>query len=180
MRRTNSRGKSSWSGVELRVAIAIAILLAIFLLSCSKLDAQQQRDSARVDSAVNISALTDSAIAARVGYRRSVKTAVVLGAVVPGAGHLYAGEWLKSYPIFLASAGGIWVGSLVYNFDRCTFNWSTGCRSGVPTGARVAGAALVVGGAYVWISNAIDAGRAVERQRRRRALAARYDERNAR
>src|SRR4029077_13383384 len=68
---------------------------------------------------------SDSAIAERLGYRRSRTTARVLGAVVPGAGHLYAGEWLKSYLYFVGASGGIYMGEAIYTLDRCTFDWRT-------------------------------------------------------
>lgn len=117
---------------------------------------------------------TDSAIAERLGYRRSRTTARVLGAVVPGAGHLYAGEWLKSYPLFVGATGGIYVGEVVFTFDRCTFDWRASCRPGVPLGSRVVGVAMIASGVAMWIGSSVDAGRAVERQRARRARNARH------
>lgn len=139
-----------------------ALLIGIALLHASALLAQTP-DSMRADSA----------LAWQAGYRRQRPTAVVLGALVPGAGHLYAGEWLKSYPIFVASAGGIYVGPVIYNFDRCTFDWRPECHPGVPPGARLLGAAVIAGSVTVWVTSAIDAGRAVDRQRARRARAER-------
>ena len=137
----------------------IAIACALAALTARPVVAQQSLDT-----------LTDSAVAERLGYHRSVKTAIVLGSVVPGAGHLYAGEWLKSYPIFLASVGGIPVGALIFNFDRCSFAFlNPDCPFGVPIGARIAGAAMVGGAVAIWVGSARDAGHAVERQRVRRA-----------
>jgi hypothetical protein len=112
---------------------------------------------------------TDSSIAERLGYRRSRTTARVLGAVVPGAGHLYAGEWLKSYLFFVGAPGSIYVGEALFTFDRCTFDWSASCRPGVPLTSRVAGATMIASGVTLWVMSAVDAGRAVERQRARRA-----------
>lgn len=137
----------------------VAIVFVLPILVARPASAQQFLDT-----------LTDSAVAERLGYRRTVKTAIVLGSVVPGAGHLYAGEWIKSYPFFLGSVGGIAVGAVILDFDRCIFAlFNTNCRPGVPIGARVAGAAMVAGAAIVWVGSARDAGRAVERQRVRRA-----------
>jgi len=147
--------------------LGAALVLATTLLQSREVLAQAS-DSARADSL-----RADSALAWQLGYRRDRRTAVVLGALVPGAGHLYAGEWLRSYLNFVAAAGGIYVGPVVYNFDRCTFDWRPQCRSGVPLGARIAGAAYIAGGVTVWITGAIDAGRAVTRQRARRARAER-------
>jgi len=112
---------------------------------------------------------TDSAIAEHLGYRRSRMTARVLGAVVPGAGHLYAGEWLKSYLFFVSAPGGIYMGEMFFTLDRCTFNWRTSCRPGVPLTSRVAGVTMMASGVTIWAMSAVDAGRAVERQRARRA-----------
>ena len=115
------------------------------------------------------SSATDSSTAERLGYRRSRTTARVLGALVPGAGHLYAGEWLKSYPLFVGATGGILLGQAIYTFDRCTFDWRASCRPGVALGSRVVGVAMVASGVAIWVASSVDAGRAVERQRARRA-----------
>jgi hypothetical protein len=117
---------------------------------------------------------TDSSIAERLGYRRSRTTARVLGAVVPGAGHLYAGEWLKSYPLFVVATGGIYLGQSLYTWDRCTFDWRPSCRPGIPFSSRVAGVAMIASGVAMWVASSVDAGRAVARQRARRARQARH------
>jgi hypothetical protein len=151
----------------------ISLLICANLLATPTLFAQT-RDSLQRDSTKSDSVLTDSALAVAAGYRRSTRTAVILGAVVPGAGYLYAGEWLKSYPTFVATTGGLWVGGLIFQWDRCTFNWSPNCRSGVPIGARITGAALAAGGIFIWVRSAIDAGDAVERERGRRGRTERF------
>src|SRR3954464_1708103 len=123
------------------------LLLVLLVAMCDVVAFAAARAQQSPDSSA-----TDSAIAERLGYRRSRTTARVLGAVVPGAGHLYAGEWFKSYLNFVGATGGIYVGEAIYTFDRCTFDWSGGCRPGVPAGSRVIGVAMMASGVAIWVA----------------------------
>jgi hypothetical protein len=107
---------------------------------------------------------------------RSASTAALLGAVIPGAGHFYAGEKARGAAFFLVTAEN--VGTMLYFNNRhgCpTPGLSPICDDDAATTERhaIVIASAIVGGA-VWIVSAIDAPRAVrreeERQRTRSAV----------
>ena len=108
---------------------------------------------------------------------RSPATAALLGAVVPGSGHLYAGEKLRAAGFFLAAVGNL--GAAVYfnNHDACDL---FSCdEAGVADARHLAVALYAVAGAATWIGSFVDAPRAVrrerERQRARSAMLNRID-----
>jgi hypothetical protein len=114
---------------------------------------------------------TDSVVAP---LYRSPKRALILGSLIPGAGHIYAGEYVRGFLNYEATVGSIAEGILVYLFsDKCMFDFlsTTPCKSGAQWPRQALGAGLVGLGAWMWVSTARDAPRAAERanERHRRA-----------
>jgi hypothetical protein len=132
---------------------SIVISLIVTLASTAPLLAQ---DSTRMDAAI-------PAAVAEPLYRDR-HTARVLGTLFPGAGHLYAGEYLRGYGYYLRTVGSAGAGVLVYNFNKCMFSFlDTSCDPGPSWPAHVLGVALVGIGTVWWIRSAIDAPHAAER-----------------
>jgi hypothetical protein len=96
---------------------------------------------------------------------RNPKRALILGSVIPGAGHIYAGEYWQGFLRYEGTVGGIGGGVLMYLVNRCSFSFlsTTRCDPGPQWPHQVFGVALVVGGIWEWISSARDAPRAAER-----------------
>jgi hypothetical protein len=132
-------------------ALAVVMLISVW---ASPLKAQ---DTTRVaaDS-------TDSLVAP---LYRNPKRALILGSVIPGAGHIYAGEYVHGFVVYEATVGGIGVGVLAFMWDRCIFSFlsTTTCKSGPQWPHQVLGVALVGAGIWAWISSARDAAHAAER-----------------
>ena len=96
---------------------------------------------------------------------RNPKRALILGSVIPGAGHIYSGEYWQgflNYEVTVAAIGG---GVMVFIWDRCMFSFlsTTPCKSGAQWPHQVLGVALVGAGIWEWISSARDAAHAAER-----------------
>jgi len=100
---------------------------------------------------------------------RNPHRALVFGSLIPGAGHIYAGEYLRGFLTYEGTVGAIGVGTLVFIMDRCTFTFLNAepCKSGPAWPHRVAGATIVGLGIWSWISSARDAPRAAERANER-------------
>ena len=97
--------------------------------------------------------------------RRNPTTAAVLGALVPGFGHVYSTEYLKGLGFFMATTLSIGGGALAYTIDRCTFAFldAGSCDPGPQWPHRTLGAVMVAGGVGAWVVSAIDAPRAARR-----------------
>lgn len=108
---------------------------------------------------------------------RNPKRALILGSVIPGAGHIYAGEYVHGFFIYEATVGGIGVGVMTFIIDKCMLSFlsTIPCKSGPQWPHQVLGVALVGAGIWEWISSARDAPHAAERanakQLRRRSTA---------
>jgi hypothetical protein len=96
---------------------------------------------------------------------RNPKRALILGSVIPGAGHIYAGEYWRGFVNYEAAVGGIGLGALTFIWDRCMLSFlsTTPCRSGPQWPHQALGVALVGLGIWQWISSARDAPYAAER-----------------
>jgi hypothetical protein len=96
---------------------------------------------------------------------RSPKRALILGSLIPGAGHIYSGEYLRGFLNYEATVGAIGEGILVFIWDRCMFSFlsATPCKSGAQWPHQVLGAGFVGLGIWTWVSTARDAPRAAER-----------------
>ena len=111
------------------------------------------------------SAALDTTTSQLKGSHRNPRVAGVLGTLVPGAGHIYAGEYLNgfmNYELTVMSIGG---GVLVFMVGECTFSFlsASKCDPGPEWPRQIAGLALVGVGVWRWIASAQDAPRAAER-----------------
>jgi hypothetical protein len=134
------------------------IIVLLTVLSVTSLDAQ---DTTRV--------LQDSASTVTTRLYRDPHRAQVLGIILPGAGHFYAGEYLKGYSTWVVTLVGISMGPFIYNSDSCTlrlFDFSE-CKPGAKWPYQLAGALMVGSGVWQWISTARDAPHAAERANER-------------
>lgn len=113
--------------------------------------------------------VTDSAPRPRATYYRDPHKARILGSVFPGAGHVYAGEYLRGYLNYLGTIGGIGGGIMMYTIDRCTFSFlsANSCDPGPQWPHRTLGIAIIGTGIWTWISSARDAAHAAERANER-------------
>lgn len=107
----------------------------------------------------------DSSTSAALGPYRNPHRALVLGTMIPGAGHIYAGEYLRGFLTYEATLGGIGGGIMIFIVNKCTFTFlsSTTCKPGPEWPHQVLGIAVVGIGIWEWISSARDAPRAAER-----------------
>jgi TM2 domain-containing membrane protein YozV len=107
----------------------------------------------------------DSSTSTAVAPYRNPHRALVLGSLIPGAGHIYAGEYLRGFLTYEATVGAIGAGTLVFLVDKCTFTFlsTTTCKPGAQWPHQVLGIAVVGLGVWEWISSARDAPRAAER-----------------
>lgn len=105
---------------------------------------------------------------------RNPKRALVFGAIIPGAGHIYAGEYLKGVMTYEGTVSAFGLGVMTYIWDDCMFSFfsTKPCKSGPAWPHQALGVALVGMGFWLWGSSARDASRAAERanERHRRQL----------
>jgi hypothetical protein len=128
-------------------------LLALASLAAGQAAAQ---DTTRV--------VADSAVLHQAPLYRDPHRARLLGTFVPGAGHIYAGEYVRGYFTGVATIGSITLGSLIFQMNRCTFAFlDPSCNPGSNLPYHVAGALMVGEGVWAWISSARDASHAAER-----------------
>ncbi len=130
----------------------VALTVTLFSLLAGPLAAQ---DTTHVK--------VDSASPLRIRVYRDPHRARILGTIIPGAGHFYAGEYLKGYLAFVATGGGLAMGPLIFSMDSCTFALFSACHAGPKWPYEALGAYMVVGAVWTWVSTARDAPRAAER-----------------
>ena len=94
---------------------------------------------------------------------RRPATAAVLGTLIPGAGHIYAGEYTHGAILYVATVSGIGGGYMMYVFNRCTFTF-TPCRPETAWPHQTIGVLMIAVGVGAWVWSAIDAPRAVHRR----------------
>jgi hypothetical protein len=136
----------------------VAEMVLLAAVSAASLEAQ---DTTR--------ALQDSASVATPNLYRDPHRAQVLGIILPGAGHFYAGEYLRGYGTWVVTVIGIGMGPVVYNLDGCTFAFlnGSGCSPGPKWPNRLLGVFMVGSGVWTWISAARDAPQAAKRANER-------------
>ncbi|HET7612657.1 MAG TPA: hypothetical protein VFK26_01930 [Gemmatimonadaceae bacterium] len=101
---------------------------------------------------------------------RNPQTAVVLGSIIPGAGYVYAGEYLHAYGAWLGTIGGIGGGMMIYELNDCTFAlFNPDCDPGPEWQHHLVGILCIGAGIYTWISSARDSRHAAERANARHA-----------
>jgi hypothetical protein len=96
---------------------------------------------------------------------RDPRTAQVLGIVLPGWGHLYAGEYVRWYFTQVGVVGGLAMGAILLESEGCAFApfAASSCSDGRRRSHKIVGAAMLGMAAWAWISSARDAPRAAER-----------------
>lgn len=134
---------------------------AMILLTAASVASLEAQDTTRV--------LQDSTSSATPLYR-DPQRAQVLGIILPGAGHFYAGEYLRGYGTWVVTVVGIGMGPVIYNLDRCTFAFlsASECDPGPKWPNRLLGVFMVGAGVWTWVSSARDAPHAAERANERR------------
>jgi hypothetical protein len=144
--------------VKVLIALCFAVLVAV------RLDAQE-----------NGRAVPDSSTPPETQPYRDPHRALVLGSLIPGAGHIYAGEYFKGFTAYEATVGSIGVGAMVFIWDKCMLSFlsTTRCESGPAWPHQLLGVAMVGAGIWGWISSARDAPRAAERANARHAAQSR-------
>lgn len=107
----------------------------------------------------------DSTIHRATPLYRNPNRALILGSLIPGAGHIYSGEYWRGFWTYEATVGGIGGGILTFLLNRCTFTFlsTTRCDPGPEWPHEVLGVAMVGIGIWDWISSARDAPHAAER-----------------
>jgi hypothetical protein len=114
------------------------------------------RDSTRLPA--------EPTIVAKTHPYRSPRRALILGSIIPGAGHIYAGEYWHGVVNYETTVAGIGGGLLMFMIDACTFNFmDSSCDPGPQWPHRVLGVTMVGLGFWRWISSARDAPLAAER-----------------
>lgn len=90
---------------------------------------------------------------------RDPRRARVLGAVLPGAGHVYAGEYFSGYVLGVGAVGLLALGPAMYRYstavsspDECSARPALICRTGGRswTGAALGVLATATGAAVPW------------------------------
>ena len=114
----------------------------------------------------------DSTTSTVVKPYRDPHRALVLGSVIPGAGHIYAGEYLRGFLTYEATIGTIGLGVIAFIIDKCTFTFlsDTKCESGPAWPHQLLGVTLVGLGIWEWVSSARDAPHAAERANARHGV----------
>jgi hypothetical protein len=111
----------------------------------------------------------DTVPAPAVKLYRNPKVAQALG-FVPGWGHIYSGEYLRGYAAWVATIGGVGLGPLVFQMNRCSLAlFALDCKPGPTWPYKALGAYMTVMGLWTWYSTARDAPHAAERANARHA-----------
>lgn len=107
----------------------------------------------------------DSASNLTTNLYRDPDKARKLGTFFPGAGHIYAGEYLRGYGYYVATVGTVGMGVIAFNLDRCTFSFlsASSCDPGPRWPNQLVGIVTVGAGIWTWVSSARDASRAAQR-----------------
>ena len=117
----------------------------------------------------------DSTLPRATSLYRDPHRALILGSLIPGAGHIYAGEYWHGVLNYGGTVGTIGVGVMTFLVDKCMLSFlsTTRCDSGPQWPHQVLGVTVVGLGVWGWISSARDAAHAAERanERHRRKMA---------
>jgi hypothetical protein len=116
----------------------------------------------------------DSAAKRETPPYRNPREALILGSLIPGAGHIYAGEYLRGVVNLYGTVGAIGLGAMVYLINNCALDFlNPNCDSGPEWLHQAFGVAIVGLVSWKWISSARDAPHAAERanEKHRRKMA---------
>ena len=126
------------------------------------------------DTATATKANTDSESITDAHSYRSPHRALIFGSLIPGAGHIYAGEYWHGVLNYEMTVMSIGMGVMTFLINKCTFDlFDPSCKPGPDWPHQALGVALVGVGFKQWILSARDAPRAAERanERHRRKMA---------
>jgi len=112
-------------------------------------------------------AILDSSVPPATALYRDPHRALIFGSLLPGAGHVYAGEYWYGFGTYVGTIGIIGMGAMVYVLDDCAFALFSTCKPGPQWPSRIVGAVGIGAGIWTWISAARDAPRAAERANER-------------
>lgn len=130
----------------------VLIVLLLVPIVASALTAQ---DTTRV--------VSDSLSKVGTSLYRDPHRARVLGTLIPGAGHVYAGEYWRGFVDGIGAIAAIGLGAVVYNKHQEPFCIISPCPRASQTPHRLAGAVMIGTGLWTWFSDARDAPHAAER-----------------
>jgi hypothetical protein len=123
----------------------------------------------------NPTRVTDSAAATPETHPyRNPREALILGSLLPGAGHIYAGEYWHGVVNYETTVMTLGMGVMTFMVNKCTFDFlNPNCKPGPEWPHQALGVALVGLGFRQWVLSARDAPRAAERanERHRRKTA---------
>lgn len=88
---------------------------------------------------------------------KSVLVATVLATVLPGAGHVYAGEHEHGVRLYFGVGGLIGGGYLMTSWNRCSFAFSAACDPGDTTVQEGLGVVFMALGVGTWVWSVLDA-----------------------
>jgi hypothetical protein len=148
--------------------VAMKALIGILIVAAwvSPLNAQ--------DTDTATKAMTDSGRPPETHPYRNPRRALIFGSLIPGAGHIYAGEYWHGVVNYEATVMTIGAGVMTFLVDKCTLDlFNPSCDPGPQWPHQVLGVAVVGLGLRQWILSARDAPRAAERanERHRRKMA---------
>jgi TM2 domain-containing membrane protein YozV len=98
-----------------------------------------------------------------VALYRDPHRARILGAIIPGAGQFYAGEYFRGYVTFVAIGSSLTMGPLIFSMDGCTLAFLRACDPNPKWPYKAVGSFLVGAALWDWFSSARDAPHAAER-----------------
>jgi hypothetical protein len=157
--------------------VAMKPLIGILIVAAwiAPLHAQDTLKTTRAtpDSANATRATDSAAIAPEMHPYRNPREALILGSLIPGAGHIYAGEYLRGVMNFYGTVGGIGLGAMLYWIDNCALDFlNPNCHPGPEWLHQAIGVAVVGLVSWKWIATARDAPHAAERanERHRRRM----------
>ena len=103
---------------------------------------------------------------------RDPHRAKIIATILPGAGYVYTGEYLRGYGTWVVTASGFILGPTMLSLD-CYGFFSTRCGNEEHAANILVGSLLIASSIVTWVSSVRDAPKSAERaneRRRRREL----------
>jgi len=150
------------------------LIVAAWISPLYAQDTTTSATNAKPDSANATKATLDFARTPETRPYRNSREALILGSLLPGAGHIYAGEYWHGVLNYEMTVMSIGMGVMTFLVNKCTFDlFDPNCKPGPEWPHQVLGVAVVGLGFRQWILSARDAPRAAERanERHRRKMA---------
>jgi hypothetical protein len=160
--------------MEVAMKPLIGILIAAAWISPLNAQDRATATKAVADSANAMKPMPASAPTPETRPYRNPREALILGSLLPGAGHIYAGEYWHGVVNYEMTVMSIGTGVMTFLVNKCTFDFlNPNCKPGPEWPHQALGVALVGLGFRQWVLSARDAPRAAERanERHRRKMA---------